>query len=365
MKTVVLLGAGKIGRMVAYFLGPRGDGDYVLRIGDSSADALAAIRDLAGQHVKHTVVLDFTDVAALDELMAGADAVISCAPFHCNPIIAERASKNGLHYLDLTEDIKVTDQVAAIAARPDNKTAFVPQCGLAPGFITIVARHLLEPMTNVRDLRLRVGALPRFPDNMLKYNLTWSTAGLINEYCQPCEVVMDHESRSVQPLENLEEIVIDGVRYEAFNTSGGLGSLGDSLKGSVRNVNYKSLRYPGHAHLIRFLIRDLGMGDRQEMLAEIFEKSLPTTFKDQIVIFVSAIGDFRGKLTENVYAKTIYHQEIDGTNWSGIQITTAAGVCTVLDLLFAGKTPTRGFVRMEDIHFEDFIANRYGRYYDQ
>ncbi|MCA8969009.1 MAG: saccharopine dehydrogenase NADP-binding domain-containing protein [Planctomycetes bacterium] len=365
MKTVVLLGAGKIGRMVAYFLGPHGGGDYSLRIGDSSPEALETIREVAGESIDRTQTLAFDDGTALDGLMSGADAVISCAPFHCNPTIAEHAAKNGLHYLDLTEDVKVTDQVASIASRPDCKTAFVPQCGLAPGFITIVARHLLEPMTEVRDLRLRVGALPRYPNNMLKYNLTWSTAGLINEYCQPCEVVLDHEVKTVQPLENLEEIVIDGVPYEAFNTSGGLGSLGDSLKGSVRNVNYKSLRYPGHNHLMRFLIRDLHMGDNQEMLAEIFEQSLPATFRDQIVIFVSAIGNFRGRLTENVYAKTIYHQEIDGKNWSGIQITTAAGVCAVLDLLFAGKTPQTGFIRMEDVHFTDFIANRYGRYYDQ
>lgn len=364
MKTVVLLGAGKIGRMVAYFLGKLGDGDYELRIGDSNDQALKAIVDLVGPSVERTRVMDFTDPAALDEISSGAHAVISSAPFHCNPTIAEHAARAGAHYLDLTEDVKVSDQVAEIAERPETKSAFIPQCGLAPGFIAIVAKHLLGPMTNVRDLRLRVGALPRYPDNMLKYNLTWSTAGLINEYCNPCEVVLDHKLTTVQPLENLEEIMIDGVRYEAFNTSGGLGSLADALKDTVRNVNYKSMRYPGHVHLLRFLLRDLGMADHTEALAEIFERSLPTTFKDQIVIYASAIGDYRGRLTSNVYAKTIYHREIDGTNWSGIQITTAAGICAVLDLLFEKKLPQVGLVHMEDVQFADFIANRYGRYYD-
>ena len=365
MKTVVLLGAGKIGRMVAYFLGKQGEGDYELRIGDSSQDALDAIAALVGERVKRTRTLDFEDGDALKDIMTGADVVISCAPFHCNPTIANHAFTHGLHYLDLTEDVKVTDQVAAIAERPGCKTAFVPQCGLAPGFIAIVARHLLGPMENVRDLKLRVGALPRYPNNMLQYNLTWSTAGLINEYCHPCEVVLDHKLTTVQPLENREEIMIDGVRYEAFNTSGGLGSLAESLKDTVRNVNYKSMRYPGHVHLLKFLLRDLGMADHQERLEEIFERSLPATFKDQIVIYASAIGDYRGKLTENVYAKTIYHREIDGLNWSGIQITTAAGVCAVLDLLIEKKLPQTGFVRMEDVQFTDFIANRYGQHYDQ
>ena len=363
MKTVVLLGAGKIGRMVASLLGKLGEGDYELRVGDGSEQALASLAELVGPTVKRIETLDFEDKDALRSLMDGADAVISCAPFHCNPTIAQQAADSGLHYCDLTEDVKVTDKVAAIAGQASTKTAFIPQCGLAPGFIAIIARHLLGPMNDVRELKLRVGALPRYPGNMLKYNLTWSTAGLINEYCQPCEVILDHELTTVQPLENLEEIVIDGVKYEAFNTSGGLGSLAESLKDSVRNVNYKSMRYPGHAHLLRFLLRDLQMADHQERLAEIFERSLPATFKDQIVIYASATGLYQGRLTENVYAKTIYHSEIDGKNWSGIQITTAAGVCGVLDLLFEGKLPQQGFVRMEDVNFEDFIKNRYGRYY--
>lgn len=361
MKTVVLLGAGKIGRMVAEMLGKQGRPDYKLRIGDASSDSAKRLAELIGDTVEDARKIDFTNAAALDQLMAGADAVISCAPYYCNPLIAERAAHGKLHYFDLTEDVRVTDQVVKIARDAD--TAFIPQCGLAPGFITIVAVHLLKPLVDVSKLRLRVGALPRFPGNMLKYNLSWSTEGLINEYCQPCEVVIDHELRSVQPLENLEELTIDGVRYEAFNTSGGLGTLADSLKGKVRNVNYKSLRYPGHNYLLKFLLDDLRMRDRQDVLAEIFEECLPITFKDQIVIYASAIGTYRGRLTEDVYARTIYHQKIDGQNWSGIQITTAAGVCGVIDLLFKGKLPNKGLVRMEDVEYDDFITNRFGKHY--
>lgn len=358
-KTVVLIGAGKIGRMVAHFLGNAAD--YQLRVVDSSAAALERLTRKVRSSSGHSA--DFMDAEALDGVMQGADAVISCAPFHCNPTIADRARANGLHYLDLTEDVKVTDQVQQLAEGAS--TAFIPQCGLAPGFITICAKHLLQPMTEVSDLRLRVGALPRYPHNRMKYNLTWSTEGLINEYCQPCEVLMDGKLTTVQPLENLEEMTIDGVRYEAFNTSGGLGSLAETLKGQVRNVNYKSIRYPGHNHLLKLLLEDMQFKDNQEQLAELWDRTLPATFRDQIVIFVTAVGKFRGRLTENVYANTVYHQEIDGENWSGIQITTAAGVCGVLDMLFEGHLPQQGFVRMEDVDFEIFIKNRFGRYYAQ
>jgi len=357
MKQIVVLGAGKIGRMVAHFLGHCGD--YELRIGDVAAEAVERVTAQVPGSTGRAV--DFGSEADLDAILGGAEAVISCAPYHCNPLIATRAKANGLHYLDLTEDVEVTREVMELARGA--KTAFVPQCGLAPGFITITAVHLIRDMVDVTDLRLRVGALPRYPSNMLKYNLTWSTEGLINEYCRPCEVIENGELHSVPPLEGHETITIDGVEYEAFNTSGGLGTLAQTLAGKVRHVDYKSLRYPGHNYLIRFLLHDLQMRDDQEMLARIFERCLPTTFQDQIVIFVSATGTYRGRLTERTYARTVRHQTIDDQNWSGIQITTAAGVCAVLDLLMQGRLPTSGLVRQEQVDYLAFIDNRFGRYY--
>lgn len=357
MKKIVLLGAGKIGRMVAHLLGQ--SGDYALHVGDVAEDAVERLTEIVPNATGSAV--DFTSEADLDRIMKGGSAVISCAPFHCNPTIASRAKAQGLHYLDLTEDVEVTREVTDLAK--DAKTAFIPQCGLAPGFITITAVHLIKDMTEVSDLRMRVGALPRYPSNMLKYNLTWSTEGLINEYCQPCEVISNGQLTTVPPLDGLEEIALDGVEYEAFNTSGGLGTLAQTLQGKVRNVDYKSLRYPGHNYLLRFLMSDLQMRDNPEMLARIFDRCLPATFQDQVVIFVSATGMYRGRLTERTYARTVRHQEIDGQNWSGIQITTAAGVCGVLDLLMTGKLPTAGFVRQEQVDYREFVANRFGKYY--
>ena len=221
----------------------------------------------------------------------------------------------------------------------------------------------MKSMTEVTDLRLRVGALPRYPSNRLKYNLTWSTEGLINEYCNPCEAVENGELTNLPPLEQLERLTIDGVEYEAFNTSGGLGTLATTLKGRVQNVNYKTIRYPGHCELMKFLLHDLQMKDAQDQLRSIFERALPTTFQDQIVVFVSATGTYRGRRTERTYAKTIYHQKIDGRNWSGIQITTAAGVTAIVDMLHDGLLPTEGLLKMEDVDYEAFLQNRFGQYY--
>jgi saccharopine dehydrogenase-like NADP-dependent oxidoreductase len=356
--SIAVLGAGKIGRMVAHFLGRTGG--YQVRIGDVNGEAASMLaKRVGGGATGHQV--DFDDERTLGPVLDGTAAVLSCCPFECNPFIAEQAVKYDIHYLDLTEDIETTRKV--LEFEPKSNKALIPQCGLAPGFITITAMHLMKRLDTCESLKLRVGALPRYPSNMLKYNLTWSTQGLINEYANPCEVLRDGELQSVEALQGLEGLMVDGVEYEAFNTSGGLGSLCHSLKGQVKNINYKSIRYPGHNNYMRLLMNELRMTDHQKTLCEIFERALPTTFQDQVVVFVSATGKKYGTYTEYTYARTVHHQTIYNENWSAIQITTAAGICGVLDLLLEGKLPQKGFVRQEDVDHQAFITNRFGQYY--
>lgn len=357
MKTVALLGAGKIGKMVAHFLGTCGD--YDLRVADANETAANAVaKGLKGATGQG---LNFSDEAAIEKLLTGCYAVVSCAPFHCNPGIARIAKKVGAHYLDLTEDVQVTKQVEALAQGAN--TAFIPQCGLAPGFITIVANHLIRDYDKLDELKMRVGALPRYPANRLKYNMTWSTEGVINEYINPCEAVVNGQLVLLPALENHEILTLDGVEYEAFNTSGGLGTFAITLKDKARNVNYKSMRYPGHCEIMKLLLQDLKLALDRKTICKLFDDAVPTTDQDQIVIFVAATGHAKGRFLEKTYARTIYHKEIDGKNWTGIQITTAAGICAVLDMLAQGALPQKGFIRQEDISYEAFIANRFGRHY--
>ena len=211
---------------------------------------------------------------------------------------------------------------------------------------------------------MRVGALPVFPTNALKYNLTWSTDGLINEYCNPCEAIRDGERTEVPALEEIEHFSLDGTEYEAFNTSGGLGTLCDTLQGKVENLNYKPVRYPGHRDIIKMLVRDLRLGLRRDVLKDVLETAIPITYKDVVLIFVTAFGWRKGLLTQESAARKIYSQEIGGQLMSAIQITTAAGICAMCDLLVEGKLPQKGFVRQEQAKLSDFLANRFGRYYE-
>ena len=290
--------------------------------------------------------------------------MISALSFRFNPGVALAALNAGVNYFDLTEDIETAEQVQRVAAAARPGQIFMPQCGLAPGVISILAYSLTRPFDSLDTLHMRVGALPQFPSNALNYNLTWSTDGLINEYCNPCQAIYEGHGLEVLPLEGLESFSLDGVRYEAFNTSGGLGTLCATLDGRVRELNYRTIRYAGHRDLMAFLLNDLRLSQRRELLKDILEKAIPITYQDVVVIFCSVTGWQEGQFVQLSDARKIYNQTIHGRNWSAIQITTAAGVCAALDLHVAGKLPSTGFVKQEQIDFEDFLRNRFGRYYD-
>jgi saccharopine dehydrogenase-like NADP-dependent oxidoreductase len=358
MHRVLLLGSGKIGRMIATFL--RESGDYDVCVGDVDVHSLNRLRDRTGVEILR---LDASDPGQLAAAMAGRQSVLSALSFRFNPGIAEAALKAGLSYFDLTEDIATTHAVRQVAQQAAPGQIFMPQCGLAPGFISIVAYHLTKRFDRLDRVHMRVGALPQFPSNMMKYNLTWSTDGLINEYCNPCEAIHEGQVTQVFPLEGLEHISLDGVRYEAFNTSGGLGTLCETLDGKVRELNYRTIRYVGHRELMLFLLQELQLNQRRELLKEILERAIPVTYQDVVVIFCSVTGWRKEQLVQLSDARKIYMRTLNGEPWSAIQLTTASGICAALDLHVAGKLPSRGFVRQEDIDFDEFMENRFGKHY--
>jgi saccharopine dehydrogenase-like NADP-dependent oxidoreductase len=354
MTNVLLLGAGNIGVAVAELLGRTPD--YQLTIADRDHARLAGLPS----HVA-TLTLDVTDRAALRTAMSGMSYVLSAMPYFLNVSIAEVAREARVHYFDLTEDVTTARRVRELAESAD--TAFIPQCGLAPGFISIAAFDLAKRFDKLNRVRMRVGALPLFPSNALKYNLTWSTAGLINEYCNPCHVIHDGEVRDVLPLEGLESFSLDGTEYEAFNTSGGLGTLWETLHGQVDYLNYKTIRYPGHCELIRFLCNDLRLGERRKLFEDVLEHAVPVTTQDVVLIFVTVSGTHNGRLVQETFTKKVYHGRVGNTELSAIQITTAAALCAMVDLHHEGKLPRTGFVKQEDVSLATFLGNRFGKYY--
>jgi saccharopine dehydrogenase-like NADP-dependent oxidoreductase len=359
MKDILIVGAGKIGQVAADLLA-NAAGDYQVTLADHS---VAALRAVARGPSLQTQAIDVADAAALEQSLRGRFAVLSAAPYHLTTRIAEAARATKTHYLDLTEDVASTRRIRELAIDAD--TAFIPQCGLAPGFISIVAADLARRFDKLDSVRMRVGALPAYPSNALNYNLTWSTEGVINEYIEPCEAIVEGRRVEVPALEEREEFALDGVLYEAFNTSGGLGTLAETLEGRVRTLNYRTIRYPGHAAIMKALLHDLRLRERRDLLKDILENALPATMQDVVVIFVTVSGWRGGRLMQETYARKIYAQVLAGKLRSGIQVTTAASACTMLDLLAHGRLPQRGFVRQEDVSLDDFLANRFGSVYGQ
>ncbi len=361
MQDILVLGAGKIGALICGLLAECGD--YRVQLADN---AEGAADEVATAHGLDNIQPFTFDASNSNSLMAHVKehkptAVISGLPYYCNVGVAEVARAENLHYFDLTEDVEVTKAVRKLAEGAD--TVFVPQCGLAPGFISIAANELIQHFDELRSVKLRVGALPQHPNNVLKYSLTWSTDGVINEYGNLCQSIIGGEEVDVLPLEGLEEIEIDGTLYEAFNTSGGLGSLAETYDSRVTTMNYKTIRYPGHCEQIRLLMNGLKLNEDRGTLKRILENAVPQTLQDVVIIYAAVTGMQDGELREENYVNKVYPEVVAGRLWSAIQITTASGICSVMDRILQSPDGNKGFLAQEEFSLKNILENRFGEYY--
>ena len=354
IRNVLVLGAGKVGGTVADMLA-----DYH-RIPVTLADRDPPRRAPDDPLVRRTV-LDVEDTATLAAALAGHQLLINALPFQQAGRVAAAARARGVHYLDLTEDVAATRVIRGLADGAD--TVLMPQCGLAPGVIGMLGAHLAGRFDDLHDLHLRVGALSRHATNGLRYNFTWSIDGLINEYCHPCAAIVQGQPVSAQPLEGYETLVLDGDTYEAFNTSGGLGTLCETLAGRVRNLDYKTLRYPGHRDAMALLLHDLRLAERRDLLRQVLEHAVPHSREDVVIVFASASGLRGGRLEQETRMGRIQGGRLRGVDRTAIELATAAGVVGVFELLRTGRLPARGFVGQEQAALEDFLATRVGSCY--
>jgi len=139
-----------------------------------------------------------------------------------------------------------------------------------------------------------------------------------------------------------------------------VGTLCETLAGRVRSLDYKTVRYPGHRDLMRFLIRDLKLGERRELFRDVIENAIPVTRQDLALVFVTVVGRRGGLLTQESWAQKIYGDNFEG-GLSAIQKTTAAGICAMIDLHGEGQLPAKGFIRQEQARLHDVMENRFGK----
>ncbi|MCH8158075.1 MAG: saccharopine dehydrogenase NADP-binding domain-containing protein [Nitrospinae bacterium] len=349
IKSVLVIGLGKVGALVATLLHENG---YTVT---------GLVRHDIGDVPFQLTQCDISDPGSLEKTIAQHDAVVSCLPYHLNLDVAHAAHAAGKHYFDLTEDVPTTQGVRKLAET--SKGLMAPQCGLAPGFIGIVGADLAQAMDELRSIELRVGALPKHPRGLMGYAFNWSPEGVVNEYLNDCEVIKDGQRTRVPAMGDLETIVIDGVQLEAFTTSGGLGTMCETLEGKVSKLDYKTIRYPGHCELMRFFFDELYMREKRELAGDILINAKPPVKDDVVYVHAAVEGWKDGKLGRKEFVRSYYPKEIAGQTWKAISWTTAGSACAVVEMVARGDLPDSGFLQQETIPLKTFFDTATGSFF--
>ncbi|WP_233530540.1 saccharopine dehydrogenase family protein [Gelidibacter salicanalis] len=345
-----VLGLGKVGSLVATLLSTK----YIVEGMDrGEPDNTFPFKMIKGDVSKDETIRKF---------LKNKQAVVSCLPYFLNIKIAQTAADMGVHYFDLTEDVPTLNAIRKLSK--GSKAVLAPQCGLAPGFIGILGAGLYAQFSEIRSVKLRVGALPLHPMGQLGYSFTWSAEGVINEYLNDAEVIHNSQRKMVSSLDDVESININGRQYEAFSTSGGLGTMCETLDGKVDTLNYKTMRYPGHRDAMKLLLYDLLLKNDRKLAKEILNNALPLVDDDIVLVYAAVEGTINGKLRRKEFSESYRKINLDGKDWRAISWTTACSISAVVDLISEGKLKNKGFIKQEDIPLDMFLQSHFGSMYE-
>ena len=349
IKKVLTLGLGKVGTLVGLLL---------------SRQFEVTGMDKQKPHYPYELPFriitgDVADIDVMVDVIAKYDAVVSALPYFLNKAIARIAHDQGKHYFDLTEDVPTTDYIRSLSESATSVMA--PQCGLAPGIIGIIGADLAQEYEKLRSIEMRVGALPKYPNGKMGYSFTWSAAGVVNEYINDAEAIHNGVRKQVISLQGKEDIQIGGAAYEAFYTSGGLGTMCETYAGRIDKLDYKTIRYPGHCDLMNFLIHELHLKNDKVQLEKILVNAKPPVDEDVVLIYAAAEGWKNGELKRNEFCQSYGPIEIEGQTWRAISWTTAASLVAVIEMVANGSLPAKGFIKQEEIPFEALLATHTGQ----
>ena len=349
MKNILVLGLGKVGSLVGTLLSSK-----------FNVKGLDQSKPHYNYKLPFNVIQgDVSDLKNMKSILKDFDAVVSALPFFLNKNIAKLAHDLNLHYFDLTEDVETTKYIKKLSKTA--KKIMAPQCGLAPGLIGIIGNDLAMQFDELRDIELRVGALPRYPNGLLAYSFTWSPHGVINEYINDAEVIQNGIKKTVPSLDGFEYINIEGQEFEAFTTSGGLGTMCDTYEGKLDTLNYKTIRYPGHGKLMRFLMYELILKNDKSLLEKILSNAKPPVDDDVVYVYAVVEGWKKKKISRSEFFKAFYPIEIQGKKWRAISWTTAAALVAVIEMVANGKLPKKGFIKQEEIPYNEFLKTSSGK----
>jgi lysine 6-dehydrogenase len=342
---MLVLGAGRMGLGAVHDLVHQNDVTGVT-VADSELAKAEAIARRYPEKVR-AVRVDCSDVGAVTELMRGHASTLSCVNYWLNEKLARAAIAAGSNFCDLGGNNDVVD--AELALHEQAKAAgvsIVPDCGLAPGMVAVLAAHGASKFSKLDAIHIRVGGLPQDPKPPLDYQLVFSVEGLINEYIEPARVIRGGRVVTVESMTEVEALDFPEPfgRMEAFQTSGGTSTLVETFLGQVQELDYKTIRYPGHCAKFKTMI-DLGLCSSRpidvdgaavkprRVLGELLVKNLPADEPDVVLVRV----EFRGE------GRTLRYDIIDRydpeTGLSAMMRTTAFPA-SIVALMMARKQTT-------------------------
>ena len=367
MMNVAVIGAGMMGKALAYDLANSADVAGVV-LADIDADRAQSVASSLGKKVTPKA-LDLHSQADLLQLMKRADVVIGATSYNHNLLLTKAAIESKVHFCDLGGNMDVVDsQIALHPAAEAAGICILPNCGLAPGMACVIAAGGAKKFSRVDNIQIRVGGLPQKPVPPLNYQLVFSVEGLINEYLEPAEVIRSGEVKHIASMIDNENISFPeplGV-LEAFNTSGGVSTLTRMFRGKVRELDYKTIRYPGHCDKFKTLL-DLGFASAEpvmvggsvrtarEVFEELLRRKLPANGPDLVLMKVMISGTMNSTSRSVVYELIDYYDTRSGL--TSMMRTTSFPTSIIAQMTARGEITARGVHPPEEcVPLEPFLA---------
>ncbi len=349
---IAVIGAGLMGRAAVFDLARAAEVEQV-GVFDVDATLAKSVADKYGDSRAVSAQLDAGDEAAVEKVLRDYQAVVSCVTYKYNPGLTRAAIKAGCHLVDLGgNNDTVATQMGMNAEAEKAGVIIVPDCGLAPGMVSVMVADGFTKMESVKSVKIRVGGLPQSPRPPLNYQMVFSAEGLINEYWEPCVILEGGKKKIVNPMSDIESLEFDGVgQLEAFYTSGGTSTLPDTYGGKVDFLDYKTIRYPGHCQLFRTML-EIGLASRKQvkvgdqsvepraLLKAVLDQNLSFGDPDLVLVRVTIEG------TKSGNAKTVVYEILDRqdtkTGLTAMMRTTAFPAAIIAWMAAAGQIKERG-----------------------
>jgi len=376
---ILVLGAGRMGHGAVFDLVNNSPDVTAVTVADFHLEKAEAVAAAVASPKVTARQIDASDHQSVAELMRGHDSVISCVNYWYNVSLSKAAIETGANFCDLGGNNYIVDEQLTLGA--EAKAAginIIPDCGLAPGMVSILAMHGAARFESIDEIHIRVGGLPQNPQPPLNYQLVFSVEGLINEYIEVARVIRDGQIEQVDSMTELESLKFDGFPpLEAFQTSGGTSTLPDTFLGKIKELDYKTIRYAGHCDKFKTMI-DLGLCSSDEIIAdfvtttprkvfaELLQKNLPADGPDYVLVRLEFVGKLKAETRPvgSVFSGVADHLRYDivdkhdeQTGMSAMMRTTAFPASIIAQMMARGDVLSRGATPQEKaIDPEQFVA---------